>query len=278
VAGGTRTRYPCRFTRSSVTPPVSGPSWYAGRRWPSYVARGTPAARSPSLRYERRRPPAGGFYLTPGPAGFEDGTVDYLGIPAVGIGPDHISSVGVETIHTRVMCLTGWLLEALGALHHSNGAPVVRVYGPAGTDRRGATIVMNFLDPSGMLIDSVRVERRANMAGISLRSGCHCNPGVREVALRFSTAEMAAAFKDKDRLRYEEFLHVIDGKTIGAARASLGLATTFADVYRFREFAAGFRDVPSDAVEGLSCPAPVPAAWGISGRGARRDRPSRWEG
>ena len=34
----------------------------------------------------------------------------------------------------------------------------------------------------------------------------------------------------------------------------------------------------SDAVEGLSCPAPVPAAWGISGRGARRDRPSRWEG
>src|SRR4029077_4298081 len=116
------------------------------------------------------------------------------------------------------------------------------------------------------------------MAGISLRSGCPCNPGVREVALRFSTAEMAAAFKDKDRLRYEEFLHVIDGKTIGAARASLGLGTTFADVYRFREFAAGFRDVPSDAVEGLSCPAPVPAAWGISGRGARRGRPSRWEG
>ena len=55
---------------------------------------------------------------------------------------------------------------------------------------------------------------------------------------------MAAAFKDKDRLRYEEFLQVIDGKTTGAARASLGLATTFADVYRFRDFAAGFRDVP----------------------------------
>src|SRR5215469_15660232 len=36
--------------------------------------------------------PGGGFYLTPGPAGFEDGTVDYLSIPAVGIGLDHISS------------------------------------------------------------------------------------------------------------------------------------------------------------------------------------------
>ena len=189
----------------------------------------------------------GGFYLTPGPAGFEDGTVDYLGIPAVGIGLDHISSVGVETIHTRVMCLTGWLLDALSALRHSNGAPVVRIYGPAGTNRRGATIAMNFIDPAGALIDSVRVERRANTAGISLRSGCHCNPGVRETALGFSTQEMAAAFKDKDRLRYQEFLQVIDGKTTGAARASIGLVTTFADVYRFWEFAGGFRDVPSDA-------------------------------
>jgi molybdenum cofactor sulfurtransferase len=192
--------------------------------------------------------PGGGFYLTPGPAGFEDGTVDYLGIPAVGIGLDHISSAGIETIHTRVTCLTGWLLEALSALRHSNGAPVVRIYGPAGTDRRGATIAMNFFDPAGVLIDSVRVERRANIAGISLRSGCHCNPGVRETALGFSTQEMAAAFKDKDRLRYQEFLHLIDGKTTGAARASIGLVTTFADVYRFGEFAGGFRDIPSDAV------------------------------
>ena len=192
--------------------------------------------------------PSEGFYLTPGPAGFEDGTVDYLGIPAVGIGLDHISAAGIQTIHTRVMCLTGWLLETLGALRHSNGSPLVRIYGPAGTDRRGATIAMNFFDPVGALIDSVRVERRANRAGISLRSGCHCNPGVREVALGFSTQEMAAAFKDKDRLRYEEFLQVIDGKTTGAARASLGLATTFADVYRFWDFAAGFRDLRSDTL------------------------------
>lgn len=207
--------------------------WYAG---------GTTIS---SVRAEAA--PGEGFYLTPGLADFEDGTV-YLGIPAVGIGLDHISSAGIEAIHTRVMCLTGWLLDALGALRHGNGAPVARIYGPAGTDRRGATIAMNFFDPGGALIDSVRVERRAKRAGISLRNGCHCNPGVREFALGFSTEVMAAAFKDKDRLRYQEFLHVIDGKTTGAARASLGLATTFADVYRFWEFAAGFRDVASDAV------------------------------
>jgi molybdenum cofactor sulfurtransferase len=210
-----------------------------------------------SVRAESTR--GEGFYLTPGPAGFEDGTVDYLGIPAVGIGLDHISSVGIETIHTRVMCLTGWLLEALGGLRHSNGAPVVRIYGPTGTDRRGATIAMNFIDPSGFLIDSVRIERRANTAGISLRAGCHCNPGVREVALGFSTAEIAAAFRDKSRLGYEEFLHVIDGKTTGAARASIGLASTFADVYRFWQFAQGLRDISCDAVAGGgSSPNPEP--------------------
>jgi molybdenum cofactor sulfurtransferase len=192
--------------------------------------------------------PGEGFYLTPGPAGFEDGTVNSLAIPAVGIGLDHISSVGIETIHTRVTCLTGWLLDALAALQHGNGTPVVRLYGPAGTDRRGATIAMNFFDPAGLLIDSVRVERRADTAGTSLRSGRHCNPGVREAALAFTTDEMTAAFKDKDRLTYPEFLHVIDGKTTGAARASPGLATTFTDVYRFWHFAGRFRDLPSDAV------------------------------
>lgn len=41
---------------------------------------------------------------------------------------------------------------------------------------------------------------------------------------------------------------MIDGKTTGAARASIGLATTFADLYWFWEFAGGFRDVPSGTV------------------------------
>ena len=50
-------------------------------------------------------------YLTPGPAGFEDGTVNYLSLPAVQIGLKFIESIGIDLIHTRVMCLTGWLIE-----------------------------------------------------------------------------------------------------------------------------------------------------------------------
>ena len=101
---------------------------------------------------------------------------------------------------------------------------------------------MNFTDPSGELIDSCLVERCASAAGISLRSGCHCNPGAREIALGFSKEEMVEVFKHKDQLGYEQFLEVAQGKTTGAVRASIGLVTTFADVYRFWDFARSFRN------------------------------------
>src|SRR5690606_9732140 len=43
-----------------------------------------------------------GYYLAEGEAAFEDGTVNYLNLPAVEIGLRHIDSIGIETIHTRV--------------------------------------------------------------------------------------------------------------------------------------------------------------------------------
>jgi selenocysteine lyase/cysteine desulfurase len=181
-------------------------------------------------------------YLTPGPAGFEDGTVNYLSLPAVEIGLTFMESVGIDLIHTRGTCLTGWLLGQLLALRHSNGRPVIRLYGPATTQRRGGTVQVNFLDRDGRLFDCKDVEQLANAQRISLRTGCHCNPGAREIALGFTKADLAPCFRDKDRLTFEQFLQVIDGKTTGAVRASLGLVTTFADVYKYVQFAATFRD------------------------------------
>ncbi len=181
-------------------------------------------------------------YLTPGPAGFEDGTVNYLSLPAVEIGLKWIESIGIDLIHTRVMCLTGWLIDQLLSLRHSNGRPLIRLYGPPNTDRRGGTIQVNFFDPDGALFDCYTLERLANEERISLRAGCHCNPGAREVALGFTQDDLAVCFRDKDRLTFEQFLHVIDGKTTGALRASIGLATNFADIFRYRQFAETFID------------------------------------
>ena len=181
-------------------------------------------------------------YLTPGPAGFEDGTVNYLSLPAVEIGLKYIESIGIELIHTRVMCLTGWLIEQLLALRHSNGRPLIHLYGPPNTYLRGGTVQVNFFDPQGRMIDCTEVERLANAERISLRAGCHCNPGAREASLDFTEADLAPCFRDKETQTFEQFLQGIDGKTTGALRASIGLATNFADVYKYVQFAGGFID------------------------------------
>ncbi len=181
-------------------------------------------------------------YLTPGHAGFEDGTVNYLSLPAVELGLRYIESIGIDLIHTRVTCLTGWLIDQLVALRHGNGAPVIRLYGPPNMERRGGTVEVNFFDPNGNLFDCNVLEQLANDDRISLRAGCHCNPGAREMALGFTQEEMTVCFRDKDSISFEQFLHIIDSKTTGALRASLGLATTFADVYKYVQFAEGFGD------------------------------------
>jgi selenocysteine lyase/cysteine desulfurase len=183
-----------------------------------------------------------GYYLTPGHASFEDGTVNYLSIPAVEIGLKWLEAIGMDAIHTRVMCLTGWLIEQLARLRHRNGQPVARLYGPPTTERRGGTVQINLFDSAGRMFDCYEVEKLANERRISLRAGCHCNPGAREVALGFTQDEMLACFRDADRLSYEQFVRVIDGKTTGALRASIGLVTNFADVYQYLQFAKTFVD------------------------------------
>jgi selenocysteine lyase/cysteine desulfurase len=183
-----------------------------------------------------------GFYLKPGEEGFEDGTINYLMLPAVEIGLKYLQAIGIETIHERVRCLTGWLLEQLLELRHSNGQPVVCIYGPITTESRGGTISFNVCDPSGVVLDCYAIQDEANQYEISIRSGCFCNPGVREIALGFEREDLASAFRQKGRLNYKQFLHVIDDRTQGALRVSVGLATNFADVYHFLQFAQSMID------------------------------------
>jgi selenocysteine lyase/cysteine desulfurase len=183
--------------------------------------------------------------LAPGVAGFEDGTLNYLSIPAVEIGLTYLESIGMETIHTRLQCLTAWLLKELLELRHGNNRPMVRIYGPADTTLRGATITMNFYDPEGHLLDYRRVEELAGDQRISLRTGCFCNPGAGETAEGLTEEDMVAAADsgfDMTLPRFLQFITHRGGKGAGAIRISLGIATNFPDVYRFLKFAAGFRD------------------------------------
>lgn len=183
--------------------------------------------------------------LAPREAGFEDGTLNYLGIPAVDIGLRHLRRVGIDTIHTRVDCLTSWMLEQLMALRHSNGRPMVRIYGPATTDMRGGVVTMNFYDPDGHLLDYRRVEEVASAHRISIRTGCFCNPGAGETAEGLTADDVLAAVATGVDLTLPRFLQIIthrNGKSAGAIRASLGIASNFADVYRFVQLASTLRD------------------------------------
>ena len=183
--------------------------------------------------------------LSPGEAGFEDGTLNYLSIAGVEIGLRHLATVGIDAIHARVECLTGWLLDRLVALRHSNGRPMVRIYGPLTTTMRGGIVTMNFYDPDGHLLDYRRVEELAGQQGISLRTGCFCNPGPGETAEGITDEDVAAALARNPDLTLPLFLQMIaheGGKSAGAIRVSFGIASNFADAHRFVEFAASLRD------------------------------------
>ncbi|MGZ9166172.1 MAG: aminotransferase class V-fold PLP-dependent enzyme [Anaerolineales bacterium] len=180
------------------------------------------------------------YYMADGARAFEDGTIDYLNIPAIEIGLKHIESIGYDVIHERVRSLAGWLLDNLTAMRHGNGMHLARVYGPTTTEGRGGAVTVNFYDKEGKAIDHRFIEERANEANISLRTGCFCNPGAGEVALGISRVELDVCFTrpgHEDRLSVDDFRLCIDGKSSGAVRISVGLVTNFNDVQRFLTFA-----------------------------------------
>jgi molybdenum cofactor sulfurtransferase len=182
------------------------------------------------------------FYLAEGHTAFEDGTLDYLNIPAVEIGLRHLESIGYDVIHERVRCLTGWLLARLSTMKHSTGEPLVRIYGPTTAEQRGGAVTVNFFNQEGQPIDHRSIEAQANKSNISLRTGCFCNPGAGEIALGISRLELDVCFTrpgHESRLSLDDFRLCIDGKNSGAVRISVGLMTNFNDVQAFLSFARG---------------------------------------
>ena len=186
-----------------------------------------------------------GHYLRRDEAAFEDGTVDYLNLPAVTAGLEHIDRIGLDAIGRRAGCLTGWLLDALAGLRHQGGRRLVRIHGPAGTAERGGTVAFSLHDRDGRRIDDQRVEELASQAGISLRTGCFCNPGAAEAAHRLGAEHMRQWFGRAEPVSYLDLrdgIWIEQGRLPSAIRISVGVATNFADVYRFACFLQGFVD------------------------------------
>lgn len=237
---------------SVVRPDFVAVSWYKVFGYPTGI--GSLIARRSALSRLRRPWFSGGtiqaasvqgdwYALAPDEAGFEDGTVNFLSIPDVEFGLSWVAGIGVDVIHERARSLTDWLLYGLSELRHSNGKPVVHLYGPQTTDARGGTVAFNFFDPDGHVVDERIVEADTSAAGFSVRTGCFCNPGAGETAFEIRREDLAGSIRDQIR-SIDDYLRILHLPSGGAIRVSCGIASTYSDIERFLRFSEQtYRDV-----------------------------------
>ncbi len=176
---------------------------------------------------------------------FENGTVNFLGIPAISFGLYFIESIGIERIHKRVKSLSKYFKQQAVALTHSNGNPLFKFFGTSNLEQKGATFIFNFLDDEGHVIYYDKIEEKANQQKISLRSGCFCNPGIDEANNCLTPDELAKYFTSGHKGGLADVVAFM-GKIRGALRVSFGLATIKADIDRFLEFALSYKDYKSN--------------------------------
>jgi selenocysteine lyase/cysteine desulfurase len=165
---------------------------------------------------------------------FEDGTPNFLTMPALADGLRWIRTVGLRAIETHVMELTRTLLARLDAL----GDRVI-VYGPAAGCDRGGTIAFN-LRRDGRVLPHEDVEGMARERGIAIRGGCFCNPGAAERAFGIPAERIASCLQG--RFSVQRLRTCLGGAPVGALRASLGIPTAERDLEALVDF-----------VEALTC-------------------------
>lgn len=170
--------------------------------------------------------------LSAGPEAFEDGTLNFLSILTISEGLDFLQSVGMDSIHDHVVELTVRLIGGFSKLYYSaTERPMVRVYGPLTGRRRGGTISFDVLKPDGHRADPAKVEAAANERNISLRSGCFCNPGAAERALKRDYLKERACLQRLGRAEINsQTMSKCLGAPIGCLRASIGIPTNEQDV------------------------------------------------
>jgi selenocysteine lyase/cysteine desulfurase len=229
---------------SVVRPDFVPISWYKVLGYPTGL--GCLVARRDTLARLRRPWFAGGTItavsvgtewheLATDETAFEDGTLNFLSVPDLEFGLSWLGTVGHDLIRSRVHDLTGWLLDSLGGLRHGSGRPLVRVYGPSDMAGRGGTVAFNLLDTEGQVVDERLVAAEATAAGISLRTGCFCNPGAGEGAFRIGRRQLRGSPRWGVRT-VDDYIAMMGVPTGGAIRVSLGIASTYGDVERLLEF------------------------------------------
>ncbi|KAJ3514486.1 hypothetical protein NLJ89_g2345 [Agrocybe chaxingu] len=173
---------------------------------------------------------------------FEDGTINYLQLPAITDGLRFLSAY-LPFLPLRLSSLLLYLTSALSKLRHdTTGRPVVQILSKVPTRRlrsvgeqaeTGSIVSLLFLSPTGEMIPNSFIEHAASSKNISLRTGCMCNPGGAAAILGIED-EMGRLYPGVTLADFQDHM----GRELGVVRISLGLASNFQDVWRVVKFAS----------------------------------------
>ena len=165
---------------------------------------------------------------------FEDGTPNFLNGGAIETGFDFLARIDSPHLQQRMERLTAYFINTAVAMTRRDGAPLVRIHGPANTDARGGVVAFNIRRSAGSSAPYQEVEDMARKAGVAIRGGCFCNPGAAERAFGFHNFDIASCL---DELASDFTIPRFQARlgptaTAGALRLSVGLATSFGDIDR----------------------------------------------
>ncbi|CAH1176408.1 unnamed protein product [Phaedon cochleariae] len=166
---------------------------------------------------------------------FEDGTLPFLSVLAVKQGFETLKRLNLnfDSISQHTFSLARYVYRKLCTLHHGNEKPAVILYHETKFENRdiqGGIVNFNLIRSNGSYIGFTEVLHMANLYGIHLRNGCHCNPGACQRFLKLKPSDIVKNF---------ELGHVcgdtndlIDGIPTGTIRVSFGYMSSKKDADR----------------------------------------------
>lgn len=184
----------------------------------------------------------------PLPEGLETGTTPFLDIINLKHGFAVLQRLGgMKAIEAHVTALRDWTWRQLSALRHSDGSPLLRVFGAhdQGPHKQSGLFQFLVLRRDGSAVSAPQVQTDASARGLHLRAGCHCNPGqcLFDLGIHPEEERARALAGDLDKPYIKVMRRDPDtGKDVavqlptGSVRASLGSLSTFEDVYALVAF------------------------------------------
>ncbi|CAJ1936409.1 unnamed protein product [Cylindrotheca closterium] len=172
------------------------------------------------------------------------GTPNFRGIIELRHGFDEIERLGgMEKIQQHTSILAKELHGRLSAMHHGNGKPVAITYGvwsingSSNGEDKGPTIAMNILRDDGSFVGYNEVAKLAALRkpAIQFRTGCFCNPGACQEALKLGDEELIQNYKESGHV-CGDHIDILNDKPTGAIRISFGKESIWEDLDEFVAF------------------------------------------